>query len=206
MFQLLLDSYKNAIVEIDKAVTPSNLNKGASCRGGRIPSHQFSFACEEMLTCLYLLHLTGSHADPKLAIAFKVPVDCLEGFLPVSFNLRRGLFVFLLNASRPRRLLGPLGSTAAKDQRGKRSERNYSHGNPQGCRYDIPTTLTSKQWVIAYEVRTADEALAPLRDDIPNRDPKLASLSGDLMIEFVQHLLSRHWVFHQILIDRSFNS
>ena len=37
-------------------------------------------------------------------------------------------------------------------------------------------------------LQAADEALAGLAllsDDIPNRIPKLASLSGDLMVEFV---------------------
>jgi len=34
-------------------------------------------------------------------------------------------------------------------------------------------------------VEPANEALAPMRDPFPNRIPKLASFSGDLMVEFV---------------------
>jgi hypothetical protein len=46
--------------------------------------------------------------------------------------------------------------------------------------------------------------LALLRDDLSNSIPKLASLSGDLVIEFVQHLLPRCGVFHQVSFDRKF--
>jgi len=34
-------------------------------------------------------------------------------------------------------------------------------------------------------VEPANEALAPMRDPFPNRIPKLASFSGDLLVEFV---------------------